>query len=52
MDKKVLEDILYVDNAKWLKEAEGIEEFYKKFGDKLPAELKDQLNSLKERLSK
>ena len=52
MDKKVLEDILEVDNAKWAKEAEGIEEFYKSFGDKLPAELANQLSSLKERLSK
>ena len=52
MDKKVLEDILYVDNEKWLKETEGIEEFYKKFGDKLPQKLADQLAALKERLSK
>ena len=52
MDIKVLEDILYVDNAKWLKETEGIEEFYQKFGDRLPEELKAQLAGLKERLSK
>ncbi|MCQ4022534.1 MULTISPECIES: phosphoenolpyruvate carboxykinase (GTP) [unclassified Ruminococcus] len=52
MDKKVLEDILYVDNEKWSKEAEGIEEFYKKFGDKLPQKLADQLAALKERLAK
>ncbi len=52
MDIETLKDILYVDNEKWLKEAEGIEEFYKKFGDKLPQELKDQLAGLKERLSK
>lgn len=52
IDKKTLEDILYVDNAKWAKETEGIEEFYKKFGDKLPKKLSDQLAGLKERLSK
>lgn len=52
IDKKTLEDILYVDNAKWAKETEGIEEFYKKFGDKLPQKLADQLTALKERLSK
>ncbi len=52
MDIKVLEDILYVDNAKWLKETEGIEEFYQKFGDRLPEELKNQLRGLKDRLSK
>lgn len=32
-----LESILEVDNAAWAKEAEGIKEFYTKFGDKLPA---------------
>ena len=47
-----LKSILAVDNAQWTKEAEGIEEFYKKFGDKLPAELKDQLEGLKARLAK
>lgn len=52
IDKKTLEDILYVDNAKWAKETEGIEEFYKKFGDKLPKKLSEQLAGLKERLSK
>lgn len=52
IDKKTLEDILFVDNAKWAKEAEGIEEFYKKFGDRLPKKLSDQLAGLKERLAK
>ena len=52
MDKKVLEDILYVDNSKWSKETEGIEEFYKKFGDRLPEKLRLQLDALKERLAK
>ncbi len=52
MDKSVLESILEIDNEKWLKEAEGIEEFYQKFGDRLPEELSAQLSALKERLSK
>lgn len=47
-----LKSILEVKNDQWMKEAEGIEEFYKKFGDKLPQELKNQLASLKDRLSK
>ena len=46
-DIETLKSILEVDNAKWAKEAEGIEEFYKKFGDKLPAELREQLELLK-----
>ena len=49
---ETLKGILEVDNAKWAKEAEGIEEFYKKFGDKLPQELRDQLNTLKANLAK
>ena len=44
-----LASILKVDNAKWAKEAAGVEEFYKKFGDKLPQELRDELNGLEER---
>ena len=44
-----LESILKVDNAKWAKEAAGVEEFYKKFGDKLPQELRDELKGLEER---
>ncbi len=47
-----LKSILEVDRDLWSKEAEGIEEFYAKFGDKLPAELKNQLASLKKRLAK
>ncbi len=47
-----LKSILEVNNEQWMKEADGIEEFYKKFGDKLPQELKDQLAGLKDRLSK
>ena len=46
-----LKGILEVDNAVWADEAEGITEFYKKFGDKLPAELANQLAALKERLA-
>ncbi len=36
---ETLESILEVDNDAWAKEAEGIKEFYTKFGDKLPKEL-------------
>ena len=46
-----LKSILEVNKDQWTKEAEGIEEFYKKFGDKLPEELKNQLAALKARLA-
>lgn len=42
-----LKSILEVKKDQWAKEADGIEEFYKKFGNKLPAELKKQLEILK-----
>ena len=42
-----LKSILAVDNDVWAKEAAEIEEHYKKFGDKLPAELRKQLETLK-----
>ena len=45
-----LKSILEVKKDQWTKEAAGIEEFYKKFGDKLPAELREQLNILKNNL--
>ena len=48
---ETLKSILAVDNAKWAKEAAGIEEFYKKFGDKLPAELRAELEGLKSRVN-
>ena len=44
--------LLNVDKELWTAEAEGIEEFYQKFGEKLPDELKNQLSALKERLAK
>ena len=45
-----LKSILEIDRRLWTAEAEGIAEFYKKFGDKLPAELKKQLEGLEARL--
>lgn len=44
--------LLDVDKSLWKEEAAGIREFYKKFGDKLPAELSKELDKLEERLSK
>ncbi len=47
-----IKDLLSVDKEAWLKDVEGIEEFYAKFGDKLPIELKNELDELKANLSK
>ena len=42
-----LKSILDVDKALWAEDAKGIEEFYGKFGDKLPKELRAELETLK-----
>ena len=47
-----LKEILSVDNSLWEDEAKGIEEFYAKFGDRLPKALSDELNTLKANLKK
>ena len=50
-DIETLKSILKVDKDVWNKEAAEIEEHYKKFGDKLPEELREQLNNLKAALN-
>ena len=45
-----LRSILDVDKALWADEAAGIEEFYAKFGGKLPAALRKELDTLKANL--
>ena len=45
-----LESILDVDKDLWAAEADGIAEFYAKFGDKLPETLKAELETLKSNL--
>ena len=52
MDIETLKSILKVDKDVWTKEAEEIEEHYKKFGDKLPSALREQLDNLKANLAK
>ena len=47
---ETIKDLLTVDCDLWKQEAEGIKEFYGKFGDKLPEALNNELNALVERL--
>ena len=51
VDKETLKGLLNVDTETWKKEAEGIKEFYKKFGDRLPKELEEELEALESRLN-
>ena len=45
-----LKSILEVDKSLWANELDGIKQFYSKFGDKLPAELTAELNTLENNL--
>lgn len=51
VDEETLKGLLKVDTETWKKEAEGIKEFYKKFGDRLPKELEEELAALESRLN-
>lgn len=51
VDEETLKGLLNVDTETWKKEAEGIKEFYKKFGDRLPKELNAELSALESRLN-
>lgn len=52
ISEDVMADLLSVDCELWAEDAAAIEEFYAKFGDKLPAELKSQLATLKANVCK
>ncbi len=45
-----MKELLKVNKEEWIKEIVSIREHYKKFGDKLPKELNDELNALEKRL--
>ena len=46
-----LEDLLSVDKAAWLEDVANIKEFYAQVGDRVPAELKEELKALESRLA-
>ena len=50
LSEETVASLLSVDKKLWRKEAEDITEFYKKFGDKLPKELSEELETLKKNL--
>ncbi len=51
IDTETIRGLLTVDKDLWKEETKGIEEFYAKFGDKLPKELAGELKALEERLA-
>ncbi len=52
IDLDTIKDLLTVDVENWQKETEGIEQFYKELGARVPKELYDQLDALKKNLNK
>lgn len=49
--EKTIEELLTVDKDQWLEETRDIEKFFRTFGSDLPAEMKNQLKELQERLA-
>jgi phosphoenolpyruvate carboxykinase (GTP) len=52
IDDADVAELLKVDATEWLPEIDPIREFYAQFGDKLPDELKAQLDALQQRLER
>ena len=50
--EETIADLLTVDKDNWIKETEGIEQFYNELGERVPKELYDQLATLKANLNK
>ncbi len=51
ISNEVLRELLTIDIDSWMDDVKSIEEFYNKIGSRLPAELKTELNTLKQNLS-
>ena len=52
ISEEVMTELLSVDKELWLEDCKGIREFYKQVGDRVPAELYDELAALEARLAK
>jgi phosphoenolpyruvate carboxykinase (GTP) len=50
--KEALSDLLDVDKKLWLADCKEIREFYNQVGERVPAELYEELEALETRLSK
>ena len=50
VDGETLAELLTVDRELWRQEVDGVREFYAQFGDKLPAKLREELETLEAKL--
>jgi len=51
LSKDVLKELFKIDKDEWLRDLEDQDKFFKKFGKKLPKEIKKEYTSLKKRLT-
>ena len=52
IDTATIEGLLETDKDLWLQDCDGVQELYDQIGERVPAELRHQLQALRERLSK
>ena len=52
IDMDVLKELLSIEKDVWLEDVENIKEYFAQFGDKLPAEIKAELDTLEANLKK
>lgn len=50
ISKEDMQELLKVDKGEWLQEVESIREYYKSYGEDLPAEMHKQLDALEDRI--
>lgn len=51
VSEEILNELLTIDINSWLEDAKSIEEFYNKVGERLPKELKEEFDGLKNNLN-
>ena len=51
MTAESLEELFEVDKKLWLEDVADQEKYFAQFGDRLPAEIKEELENLKSKLS-
>lgn len=51
LSPEAMEELLSLDQEAWLSDLKSQEEFFAQFGDRLPSEIKNQLQELRKRLS-
>jgi phosphoenolpyruvate carboxykinase (GTP) len=51
IQEEVLNELLHVENQDWMAEADDVEKFFDSLGPRVPWELRNELEALRNRLS-